>query len=191
MIDRVAIHQKLEARGILHAQYEVMQGHMVRLFEEVMAFTPKLIVELGVGRGCSNLALGMAAELCGAEMISVDKNQCEVYQGVEFVLANDLDYVRTWSRGPAIDILMIDTEHTYSQLQQEIRAWVPLLRPHCKLILHDTDAAAFEGVARFMRDWLGVPIPGSHFDMRSGEWNVRHYPESNGLTILDRGLSNG
>lgn len=186
-----AIHRELEAfgrRNMQTSQKEYMDGHMVRLFEEVLVFKPELIVELGVGWGCSNFALGKAAEICGTLMIAVDVKECEVYSGVQFVQMDDLEYAKVWTLGPAIDILMIDTSHAYGQTQQEVLAWFPHLRERCEVIFHDTNTPYFKAVGHFLRDWFDIPLPGEEpFEVKSGDWNVRHYPESNGLTILDRG----
>ncbi|KKK51576.1 hypothetical protein LCGC14_3113550, partial [marine sediment metagenome] len=161
MIDRATIHRGLEEFGAQGDWSSHMGGHMVRLFEEVMASEPTLIVELGIGWGSSSHALGTSAGLCGAEMIGVDLNPCpRLHNRVRFVQSDDLEYAKAWTRGPIIDVLMIDTNHTYDQTENEVRAWLPHLRPRCKIMFHDTNAQPhFEAVARYLRDWLAIPFP--------------------------------
>ncbi|KKL57762.1 hypothetical protein LCGC14_2232190, partial [marine sediment metagenome] len=170
--------------------------HMERFFDTVLEWKPTLIVELGIRGGVSSFALERGARLVGAKMICVDINDCSgVLDYAEFVQADDVVFARRFRafcrrRGikPSVDMLMVDTSHTYIHTQQEIRSWLPLMSPRCLMMFHDTNASQFGyGVAAYLREWLDIPFPeGLNFTAESGGWWVEHHPECFGLTILRR-----
>lgn len=171
--------------------------HMERFFDTVLEFQPSLLVELGIRGGVSSFALERGARLVGARMICVDINDCSGVLGyAEFVQSDDVVFARRFRafcrrRGiePKVDLLMVDTSHTYVHTQQEIRSWLPLMSPRCLLMFHDTNASQFGyGVAAYLGEWLGIPFPENiPFTAESGPWRIEHNPDCFGLTILRRG----
>ncbi len=187
-----------------------MVTHLMSLFEETCAVRPKLVVELGVRKGMSTFALERAARLSGAKMVSVDREDSSaIVDYTEFVQAEDVEFASRFGAfceerriEPVIDVLLVDTSHTYAQTQAEIKAWVPLMAQKCKLMFHDTnpspkgwnkaDPEGRYGVASAIDEWLGRKFPWkTYFRNVVGEWSIRHNPEYMGLTILNRGLNNG
>ncbi len=112
------------------------------------------------------------------------------------------EFCKQRSVQPSIDLLFIDTSHYYDHTVQEIEAWFPMLSPRAKVMFHDTNlrlvglrkdgcfALAWDnqrGVIRAIEDFLGIHI----YERRertahASGWLVRHWPNCNGLTILDR-----
>jgi hypothetical protein len=101
-----------------------------------------------------------------------------------------------------VDLLFIDTSHYYDHTVQKIAAWFPHLSEKAKVMFHDTNlrlmgprndggiALAWDnrrGVIRAVEEFLGI-----HLDERkqcierAPGWLVRHWPNCNGFTILDR-----
>jgi hypothetical protein len=78
------------------------------------------------------------------------------------------------------DLLFIDTWHHYHQLRAEFELHAPSAQKY--IILHDTETNRHQGSG-------GHPGMQKAIDelLTAGEWQlVRHYPDSNGLTILGR-----
>lgn len=183
-----------------------MVSHMMTLFDEVLIMQPKLIVELGVWKGMSTFALERAAKVCGAKMISVDRDDCSAaVHYAEFIQADDLEFAKDFGQfcggvlhiDPLVDVLLIDTSHTYQQTWNEIGAWLPWMAPTCKLVFHDTNpspagwnkaaADGRYGVAEAISFWLKRKFPWeTSFSEVVGRWSIRHNPHYMGLTIVER-----
>jgi hypothetical protein len=99
-------------------------------------------------------------------------------------------------------VLFIDTTHLYEHTVEELRAWTPLLSPHCKLILHDTNLRTImrradgtlwlawnnqRGVIRAVEELLGITLDERKpLVTAAPPWSIRHWAYSNGLTVLER-----
>ncbi|HEY1579826.1 MAG TPA: class I SAM-dependent methyltransferase [Terracidiphilus sp.] len=186
--------------------------HLELMFVETLLLRPRLILELGVRGGASTNIFQRAAAVSEARIISVDIAECSAvsqYQLWEFVHSDDIEFAGRFSEfcrrrdiPPCIDLLFIDTSHYYDHSAQEIEAWFPFLSPRGKVIFHDTNLRMIgprrdgcfqlswdnqRGVIRAIEDYLGVSIDESKpFSDQIGDWMVRHWPNCNGLTIMDR-----
>jgi len=128
--------------GILYTCNHPTSDCVFYLYE--FAKKAKTILELGVGRGVSTLALLSGAQETGGILYSVDINPCnDVIKNVSdvglspywhFTCMNDLEYVQRWN-GKPIDLLFIDTLHTEEQTFQELCSYAPLSK---NILLHDT-----------------------------------------------------
>jgi cephalosporin hydroxylase len=186
--------------------------HLELMFTEALLLRPQLIVELGVRGGVSTFVFERVARRCKSSIVSVDIDDCSdisTYERWHFVQADDVqfaakfpDFCRQGGIGPSIDLLFIDTSHYYEPTVQEIRAWFPLLSTRAKVILHDTNLRVIgpredgtiqlswdneRGVIRALEEYLGIRVDesGTFQEVASG-WLIRHWPNCNGLTILDR-----
>lgn len=113
-----------------------------------------------------------------------------------------LEFCRGKGITPLIDLLFIDTSHYYEHTVQEIKAWLPFVSARGKVIFHDTNLKVLgprrdgcfqlswdnqRGVIRAIEEYLGVAIDeNKDFSDQFGDWMVRHWPNCNGLTIMDR-----
>ena len=108
-----------------------------------------------------------------------------------------------------VDMLFIDTSHTYGDTVRELAAWGPLMSDRAAIVLHDTNMPASlsyhvkdgstgqswdndRGVIRAVAEFVGAQwdetgwYDSGALPLRSG-WRVSHDPTSCGLTILTRG----
>jgi cephalosporin hydroxylase len=185
---------------------------MELMFVEGLLCRPKVIVELGVRGGASTLVFGKVAGICGATLISVDLDDCSFVSPTcqwHFVKSDDVRFAgefpvfcRERDIASSVDLLFIDTSHYYDHTVHEIAGWFPLLSPNAKVIFHDTNLKAIgrrkdgsvqvawdnrRGVIRAIEEYLGTKMDETreHTDYVDG-WLIRHWPNCNGLTILDR-----
>jgi len=186
--------------------------HLELMFLEALLCRPRLIVELGVRGGASTFVFERALRHTGGTLISADLDDCSAasssprwhfFQGDDIYFAGIFhDFCAQRNLTPSIDLLFIDTSHYYDHTVQEIAAWFPLLAERAKVIFHDTNMRLIgrradgcfalswdnqRGVVRAIEEFLGA-----HIDERkqcvlhAKGWLVRHWPNCNGLTILDR-----
>ncbi len=188
--------------------------HVELIFDEALLLRPKLIVELGVRGGTSTFVFERAAALNDAYIISVDIDDCSsissyprwhFYRGddVDFALHFD-EFCKSRNIAPRVDLLFIDTSHYYEHTLRELQAWVPLLSPNAKIMLHDTNlrligprkdgcfAVSYSnkrGVIRAVEEYFAVQIDETRESTAyAGGWLIRHRPDCNGFTVIDRVL---
>ncbi len=189
-----------------------VSDHLETLFAEALLQRPRVIVELGTRGGESTFVLSQAAAGCGADLISVDLEDCSgssAYPRWHFVKSDDVAFAKKfpgWCRRrnitPRIGLLFIDTSHEFEHTRREIQAWFPHLAPGAKVIFHDTHLRLIyfrrdrsmgigwnnrRGVMRALEEYFSCRFDESRtfVDARRG-WLIRHWPDCNGLTILDR-----
>jgi cephalosporin hydroxylase len=186
--------------------------HLELMFIEGLLRAPKLIVELGVRSGASTCVFERVARCCGSVLISADLEDCSgisSYSRWHFHQGDDVAFAALFPKfcgvrdiAPSIDLLFMDTSHYYDHTVEEIAAWFPLLSPSAKVIFHDTNLRAIgprkdgcfalgwdnqRGVIRAIEEFLGIKIDEQKEVVKQGNgWLVRHWPNCNGLTILDR-----
>lgn len=186
--------------------------HLELMFTEALLQRPQLVVELGVRGGVSTFVFERVAQRCGATIISVDVEDCSrtsSYEKWHFVRADDVAFAaqlrelcRQKGLPKEVDLLFVDTSHYYDHTVQEIEAWFPLLSERAKVILHDTNLRAVgprrdgtfqlawdndRGVIRAIEGYLGIRLrEGAPYQDVANGWLIRHWPNCNGLTILDR-----
>lgn len=74
---------------------------------------------------------------------------------------------------PKIDLLFIDTDHTYTQLSQELKLHADKSQKY--IVFHDTVSCADE------------LIPAINELVEQGKWKVKeHYTNNNGMLVLER-----
>jgi hypothetical protein len=200
-----AIREKSVTRSVLNE-------HLETLFLESLTLQPRLIVELGVGRGGSTQVFAAVARLCGARLVSVDINDCSKaldWPEWHFVQADDLEFAGrfpAWCREhelePRIDVLFIDTSHLYEHTRAEIEVYFPYLAPHAKVFFHDTNINHFffrkdgsldlawdnqRGVIRALEGYFHKKFnEKTEFVEFLPPWLIRHHPHCCGLTVLEK-----
>lgn len=165
-----------------------ISDHLGTLYFQAVSASPRLIVELGTRGGESTKALLAAARDVGAQVLSLDIDNCSnagIADSLKalwtFVHHDDVSFGQdkfpAWctERGlePQIDVLFIDTSHLYEHTKQEIAVWFPHLRPGATVIFHDTNITAVSGrndgtlfgcwnnergVIRAIEEYLGVTL---------------------------------
>jgi hypothetical protein len=187
--------QRLESPASTRFQ-EVLGGpsdirdHLPRLRREARG----TVLELGVRGGASTSALLAGIEERGGTLWSVDINAgCRhAFDGHpqwHFVAADsrDTDAVVAAGLPASLDVLFIDTIHTYEHVHEELEAWADRVRRGGIILVHDTDS--FPDVRRALGDWcrsrqvpfeflrrsngLGVAYPGGGRTRAAWLWLVR------------------
>lgn len=151
-----------------------IQLHLPRLYQE----SHGIVLELGVRGGTSTSALLAGVVERGGHLYSVDINpNCWGSVGLHpqwtFINADSLDVVKICGAGvpDEIDMLFIDTEHTYTKTLNELFTWGKCVKEGGKIFLHDTDdAETFYGVRGAIMEYCRYHI--------KLFWL---YPDSNGL----------
>lgn len=109
------------------------------IYDAVKEMKAKRVMELGVGNGSSTIAFLSALEDTGGRLTSIDIVNNPWYDkrspdkvkmaGLdkywEFIQMNDLDYVKNCR--DKFEIILVDTDHTYSQTWAEVNAFTHLL----------------------------------------------------------------
>jgi cephalosporin hydroxylase len=117
--------------------------HLPRLRQEVVDRDAKVIVELGVRSARSTVALLAGAEVTGGVVWSVDiadpypPEEILGHPSWVFVRGNDLELVV--EAPEPIDVLFIDTSHTYDQTLAELDVYGPKVRAGGVILLHDIE----------------------------------------------------
>lgn len=136
------LRTEYEARA---GQWSDIQGHLPTLHAEVVARPGAQVLELGVRWGTSTACLLAAAEEAGGHVWSVDVSHPAVpdwWAGTglwTLTVGDDLDPAVAAAQPAAVDVLFIDTSHTFDQTAAELRLYVPRVRPGGVVLLHDVE----------------------------------------------------
>lgn len=158
-------------------------------FLEEQASNAAVIVEIGVGLGNgSTRAFGRGlsrSEKLKRMHIGVDNDADRPYEkpshGVWFEVHGDSRDLATRYRvqellmGRPVDILFIDTDHTYDQMQKELEVWSPIAGPSTLWIFHDTHMM---GEYNHMTDAI------KEFTQANGWTFIDHSREAHGLGLM-------
>jgi predicted O-methyltransferase YrrM len=136
----------------LQQEYDVRRSvwsdivdHMPTLYDVVLHYPNAVVQELGTRTGNSTCSLLLAAEQVDGHVWSVDIEYpivppWWVNTGRWTVtVGDDLDPVVFDAQPAEVDVLFIDTSHTYDQTAAELRLYVPRVRPGGTVLLHDTE----------------------------------------------------
>ena len=144
------------------------------------------IIELGVRKGISTQALLIACKELNGHLWSVDIEPCvETVKRIKslglnkfwtFTVQDDLDFIKSWENG-LVDVVFIDTSHTYEHTLAELNMYSKLVREGGVLVLHDVNAPKYPGVKRAIKDFL-----------KSNKRFFRYWqiPNKYGLGILEK-----
>lgn len=194
-----------------------ISSHLVDMYQIAVDADPDLIVELGVRGGASTFVFERVARVTGARLVSVDIEDCSnVSTDPEWVFVQEDDVTfgkrfEEWAKSEEmpypIDVLFVDTSHTYQHTLDEIEAWTPHLSPDATMIFHDTNLRLF-----YRRDdgTIGVGWPGRREVIQGLEESfgfeidetrparlttdsieLDHRPISNGLTVIELNPARG
>ena len=153
-----------------------IQSHLPFLFEQAKG----KVLEFGVRDGVSTAALLAGVETKGGHLISVDINQaCQTHflghPAWRFMQGDSIDSRLALELAPfldgGIDVLFLDTLHTYDHVLAELILWGTYVRAGGVILIHD--AITFEGVKQAILEYATIKrLP---FSIRDG---------SNGLGVI-------
>lgn len=164
-----------------------IQQHLPRLRKEAHG----TVLELGVRGGSSTVALLAGLEERGGVLWSVDIDPASAaifadHAQWRFVLADSRDERPVVDAGlpSELDVLFIDTLHTYEQVRDELAVWGDRVAPGGVILFHDTDS--YPPIRRAISEWcksrrvpfefrggsngLGVAYPGRGALFGIGRW---------------------
>ena len=128
-----------------------MAGHMPTLYMLAREWSFGHIVELGVHRGWSTVALFAGAVAAGARLVSYDKNpncrgalaknlglpaDAKTLSPWEFKTADSVAAAKDFPDG-SVSLWFLDTLHTLDLTRQELAAWYPKIHPDGIMCGHD------------------------------------------------------
>lgn len=147
---------------MLHAEYEArksvwsdIQQHLPALYATVAAYDKPVVVELGVRWAVSTSALLAGTEAAGGHLWSVDitaPSYPSWWHDTGYwtlTVGNDTDAAVMAKLPAECDVLFIDTVHTYEHTLNELRLWVPRVKPGGTVLLHDTELSSSEFRGRY------------------------------------------
>lgn len=133
-----------------------IQHHLPRLRREARG----TVLELGVREGNSTVALLAGLEDRGGTLWSVDvlPESAHVFSGHpqwRFVLADSRDESTIAAAGlpDQLDMLFVDTIHTYEQVRDELAVWGDRVADGGVILFHDTDT--YPEIRRAIAEWCG------------------------------------
>ena len=174
-----------EHEALLHlmsyVQWSDIRDHLPLFYSLVVTRKPRIVVELGTRGGVSTLAFLLAldhnraghlyscdVDACGSARTKIESLGLSPFW--TFRQGDDLD----WADCPTpIDVLFVDTSHTYEQTVAELRAFAPRLAPDGVILLHDTES--FPAVRLAVQEFVAAE-----------NWQADYLKASNGLGILTR-----
>jgi cephalosporin hydroxylase len=140
------------------------------------------VVELGVRYIVSTWALlaGRPKAMISVDIVDPKEYGADIQPVYAAADAENINF--TFMKGsslelefPPMDLLFIDTNHTYEQLSQELKLHAPKAQKY--IIMHDTNQDEFPGMVKAIEEFLE----------HNREWEVAEWHQhSHGLTILKR-----
>jgi predicted O-methyltransferase YrrM len=116
---------------------EDITEHLDFIKKVCMMVEAELILELGVRSGNSTRAFLEVADKLDANVISIDIDDCSCVANSprwKFYQMDDLNF----NQHLLIDVLFIDTSHTYEQTLKELEKFEPMVKRGGVIFLHDT-----------------------------------------------------
>lgn len=152
--------------------------HLVTLYMLTVELGLRSVLELGVRTGESTIALLLAARDIGGRVTSIDiadspqaaseVNSLGLAPYWHFIKGDDL--VVSWNA--PIDLLFIDTSHTYQHTLQELAKFEPFVRVGGVLVLHDV--VTYPDVLHAVRHYIGG----------RPDFRLYKYFNNNGLAVI-------
>lgn len=144
---------------------------------------PEKYLELGIFHcGLFNQMIPFAGDLTGVDIAPEAGSYMAASPKAKFVCSSTDDYAaKLRQTGAQFDMIFIDADHSKQAVTSDFSNYLPLLRPHGILMLHDThpiDQAATDQ-ARCGDGYQAI----EGFSRQSDEWEMMTIPVHPGLTI--------
>jgi len=150
-------------------------------------FKPKLSVELGVsgGGGSLHLAMGHTGKVVGIDLQADHMARInyirDSYPNFEFMIHDSTTAApKVFEKYGKVDILFIDTDHTYERTMQELNAWEPYLSNRA-IVCFDDLLRHHPNDKKSMNDaWNDMP----GFKARYDHLHDGTYPHGGGFGVI-------
>lgn len=126
--------------------------HLPTLHGHVLRYPNAVVLELGVRSGNSSSAFLAAADVVDGHVWSVDIHLPQApgwwWETKRWtpIVGDDLDPSVLARLPEKVDVLFIDTSHAYDHTLEELRTYVPRVKPGGVVLMHDTELEAPEMV---------------------------------------------
>jgi predicted O-methyltransferase YrrM len=133
-------------------EWSDIQDHLPFLHETARVVPRCRVLELGTRWGTSTAALLAAVDRADGHLWSVDIQPPKVPAWWAdtgrwtVIVGDDLDPAVQADLPAEVDVLFIDTSHAYQHTLDELRAYVPRVRPGGVALLHDTELNTPEAI---------------------------------------------
>ncbi len=125
----------------LRCQSDIVE-HLPYFVELCTELQAKRVIELGVRGGVSTIAWLHGLDLSDGHLWSVDivpaPDDIESERWT-FERGDDTDYEIVSRLPTEVDIVFIDTSHTYDHTLKELETYLPLVRAGGRIVMHDTE----------------------------------------------------
>ncbi len=139
-----------------------MSSHVEFLHDLVVSEKATTVLELGVCPGVSTLAFLCGLQKTNGHLYSCDIAPCKqaiaavtrANLGAYWTFINQDDYLvaETWDK--IVDILLIDTDHTYEHTLFELQWFSPFVRKGGVILMHDTHSRFTFGIMKAIDEFL-------------------------------------
>lgn len=150
---------------------------------------PDVYVELGVHRAeLFNQVIPYAGELIGVDVDEKSAGYVRDAPNARFVCATTEAFANDLRESPiAIDMLFIDADHCRESVVRDFRDYLPFVRPHGLILLHDThpgDASLLD------KGWCSdAYLAIDELQRGAGDYEMMTIPISPGLTLCRKRTS--
>lgn len=143
LLDTMRLLRTLTRTGPERRDYPNIHEHL----PEIEASAKGIVLELGSREGSSTEALLKGVERRGGKVwsVDVDPSYADAWRGHplwQFVACDsaDVDSLQKAGLPEQLDVLFIDSEHTYARVKKELATWAPRVRPGGLILMHDTES---------------------------------------------------
>jgi predicted O-methyltransferase YrrM len=188
-LGKIIIIMKIEEHVIECVKHETDINYFMLLLrqyvaERAMYVQTYNIVELGVRTGNSTISfLSGLTRANNGKLFSCDIDPCEhaisyinsanLSSRWEFTQIDSISYADLYK--DTIDLVFIDTDHTYELTKKELEIWSPKLKNGGRIILHDTLSRP---------DGVGIAV--KEFAEKNKDWKYYNIDVCCGLGIFDK-----
>lgn len=137
-----------------------MTGHFfknIKLREMILESRPSLIVECGAGEGACTRLLSHLHSSYPFQLVSITDKALPEIPGVEWRLGLSYEKLKELDEG-SVGLCIIDTDHNYWTLMEELHALTPKLKEGGVIVIHDVDDF-YHSTGMGMAYWNGAPYP--------------------------------
>lgn len=148
-----------------------MTGHFdvhLKLRDIILAKRPSLIVECGAGNGDCTKLLAHMKIMYPFDLVSITDKELPYIEEVEWKIGISYERLKEFEDG-SIGLCIIDTDHNYWTLRQELDAVSPKMEEGGLVVMHDVDTYYHNS------------------GMAMSYWNDQEYPEKKILECVAAG----
>lgn len=157
-----------------------MTGHFfknINLREMILEKRPKVILEVGAGEGaCSKLIAHLDRFYQFEYIIISDKALPEISPEIEWITGVSYKEIPKLEDG-TIGLAILDTDHNYWTLQQELLAIAPKMEEGGLIVMHDVEEFYYD-TGMGMSYWNDEPYPETEIMSRAKQGGL-------GLCLID------